>query len=135
MPDTMKNPIGWVEIPVSDLDRAENFYSSLFGFNLDRQEEKEGFTMSWFPMEMESYGAAGTLIKGEGYTPSHDGTLVYFTAPEGSIDKGIEKAQELGVNVLMPKMDIGEHGYIAMLEDTEGNRIAIHAMEDKSKDC
>ena len=125
-----KNPIGWVEIPVANLDRAEKFYSDYFGFSLDRQEERHGVTMSWFPMEMESYGSAATLIQGEHYTPSHEGPLVYFTAPEGSVVKALEKAEAQGISVLVPRVDIGEHGFFAVIEDSEGNRIAIHSMKE-----
>ncbi len=124
-----KNPVGWFEIPVTDLDRAEKFYTDFFGYPLTRQDERHGVTMSWFPMD-EGYGAAGTLIKGSTFTPSHDGTLVYFTAPEGSVTKALEKAEKLGITVLTPLTDIGEHGFFAMLEDSEGNRIAIHSMEE-----
>ena len=123
-----KNPIGWVEIPVTDLDRAEAFYTEYFGFSLARQEERHGVTMSWFPMD-EGYGAAGTLIKGDGYIPSHEGPLVYFTAPEDSVAGGVEKAKQQGITVLAPLVDIGEHGFFAVLEDSEGNRIAIHSMK------
>ena len=125
-----KNPIGWVEIPATDLDRAEAFYSNYFGFQFDRQEEKDGYTMSWFPMDMESYGSGCTLMKGESYVPSHDGPVVYFTAPDASVVKALAKAEEQGITVLMPRMDIGEHGFIAMIQDSEGNRIAIHSMEE-----
>ncbi|MQC26846.1 MAG: hypothetical protein DWG76_05290 [Chloroflexi bacterium] len=64
-------------MPVTDLNRAEKFYGDLFGYTFARQEEKMGVTMSWFPMiggeeAMKTYGAAGTLIKGGGFTPSHD---------------------------------------------------------------
>ena len=124
----MKNPIGWVEIPVADLDRAEAFYQKFFGFTLDRQPTKNGFTMSWFPMDMESYGSAATLIHGEGFTSSSEGTLIYFTAPEGSVEKALVKAQEQGIEVVCPKTDTGEHGFFAILRDSEGNRFAIHSM-------
>lgn len=125
-----KNPIGWFEIPVTDMDRAEKFYGGLFGVTFDRQPEKGGFLMSWWPAgDMEGYGATGTLAKGENYTPSHDGTLVYFTAPNGSVEDGVKKAEALGAKILFPKTSIGEHGYIAWIEDSEGNRIAIHSMD------
>ena len=125
----MKNPIGWIEIPVSDLDRAEKFYSDYFGFDLQRQEEFNGCTMSWFPMDMDSYGAAATLILGPDYTPSHDGPLLYFTAPGDTVDAGLQKAEEMGIKVVTPKTALGEHGFYAIVEDSEGNRIAIHSMK------
>ena len=124
-----KNAIGWVEIPVTDLDRAEKFYTDYFGFKMARQEEKKGFTMSWFPMD-EGYGAAGTLIKGAGYVPSHEGVLVYFTAPnQGTVEDGLKKAEGSGIKILVGKTDIGEHGFFGIIEDSEGNRIAIHSMK------
>jgi uncharacterized protein len=125
----MKNPIGWIEIPVTDLERAEKFYADFLGWKFDRQEPRHGYTMSWFsPMEMESYGSAATLMLGEGYIPSHQGTMIYFSAPE-SVETTEKKAGEMGVKVLIPKMNIGEHGFFAAFEDSEGNRIAVHSMK------
>ena len=123
------NPIGWIEIPVSNLERAEKFYKEYFGFELDRQAEKNGITMSWFPMKMDQYGSACTLIHGEGFVPSHEGATLYFTAPGDTVEKGLEIAEKMGVKVLLPKTDIGEHGFYALIEDSEGNRIAIHSMK------
>lgn len=123
------NPIGWVEIPVTDLDRAEKFYTDFFDFELKRQDEKDGYTMSWFPMDMDGYGAGTTLMKGEGYTPSHDGAIVYFTAPGGTIDKALESANEKEIVILVGKRDLGEHGFMAIIEDSEGNSIALHSMK------
>lgn len=118
------NAIGWFEIPVTDMDRAEKFYEELLGYKLDRQEEKDGHLMSWFPMKENAMGAPGTLMRGEAYKPSHEGTIVYFTAPK--MDEMLERVEGLGGKVLAPKKDIGEYGYIAWVEDTEGNRIALH---------
>lgn len=124
-----KNPIGWVEMPVTDLDRAEKFYADFFGFEMQRQEEKNGYIMSWFPMDMEGYGSGGMLMKGEGYEPSHAGPLVYFTAPGGTIEKALVRAAEQGVTIILPKTSIGEHGFMAVIEDSEGNSVALHSMD------
>ena len=78
---------------------------------------------------MELYGSGAMLTQGEGYTPSHEGALLYFAAPEKGLKKAVQVAEEKGIKVLMPFMDIGEHGFIAFLEDSEGNRIGIHSME------
>jgi len=126
---TQMNPVGWIEIPVSDLDRAEKFYSDFFGFELSRQPEKNGITMSWFPMDMKVYGAACTLMHGEQFTPSHEGSVLYFTAPGGTVEKALEKAEEMGIKVLFPRTDTEGHGFFAWIKDSEGNRIAIHSME------
>lgn len=56
--------------------------------------------------------------------PSHDGSLVYLNVDK--IDLTLEAINSTGGKTLMPKMSIGEHGFIAHFEDTEGNRVALH---------
>lgn len=130
MADTEKqmNVVGWFELPVIDLDRAEKFYTDFFGFDMARQEPKMGYEMAWFPMK-KGYGAAGMLIKGDGYMPSKTGSVLYFPAPNDSVEQALEKATAMGITILCPKTDIGEHGFFAWIEDSEGNRIALHSME------
>jgi predicted enzyme related to lactoylglutathione lyase len=118
------NPVGWTEIPAKDLGRAETFYKDFFGFEMTRQPEANGDEMSWFPMD-EGYGAGGALVKGESYIPSRDGVLVYFTAP-GGVDAALQKAREMNIEVVMEKTQIGEHGLMAVIIDSEGNKIALH---------
>lgn len=126
----MKNPVGWIEIPVIDIGRAENWYQNYFGFEFKRQAEINGVIMSWFPMDMASYGSAATLIQGMNYQPSVAGALVYFESPAESVTAGVQKAKELGIEILIPKTDIGDNGFFAALKDSEGNRIAIHSMQE-----
>jgi len=122
MPTTW-NPVNWFEIPVSDLAQSKAFYEAALGVELTDMDMGP-LKMAWFPMEQAAPGAAGTLVHGEGYTPSHDGSLVYFGVP--SIDAALEKIATLGGKTLMPKMEIGEHGSIAHFEDCSGNRVALH---------
>lgn len=83
--------------------------------------------MAWFPMNMEAVGAAGSLVKGEGRVPSVEGTLVYFSAPD--LVDTLERVKEKGRTALMEKTSIGEHGFIALVQDIEGNRIGLRSME------
>lgn len=119
-----QNPVTWFEIPVSDIKRAATFYERVLGVSLDRNE-MGGSEMAWFPMAQGAPGAAGTLIQGEGYTPSHNGSLVYISV--GDIEGTLKKVAANGGKTLVPKMSIGEHGCIAHFEDCEGNRVALHS--------
>lgn len=119
-----QNPVTWFEIPVSDIKRAATFYERVLGVSLDRNE-MGGSEMAWFPMAQGAPGAAGTLIQGEGYTPSHNGSLVYISV--GDIEGTLKKVAASGGKTIVPKMSIGEHGYIAHFEDCEGNRVALHS--------
>ncbi|HYN09200.1 MAG TPA: VOC family protein [Vicinamibacterales bacterium] len=119
-----QNPVTWFEIPVNDLNKAKTFYERVLGVKLDLND-MGGSQMAWFPMAQGGPGAAGTLIKSEGYTPSHSGSLVYFSVED--IEGALKKAEASGGKTLVPKMSIGEHGFIAHLEDCEGNRVALHS--------
>lgn len=117
------NPVNWFEIPVTDMNRAVKFYTSAFGIEITPSEMGPN-KMGWFPMEMGAAGSAGTLMQGEGYTPSHEGSLVYIHVDK--IDPTLEAISQAGGKTLMPRTSIGEHGFIAHFEDSEGNRVAVH---------
>jgi predicted enzyme related to lactoylglutathione lyase len=117
------NPVNWFEIPVQDLSRAKTFYETVLEIEIF-ETEMGPKKMGWFPMEMGAMGAAGTLVQGDSYTPSHDGSLVYLHVDQ--IDSTLEKVTASGGKTLMPRMSIGEHGSIAHFEDSEGNRVALH---------
>lgn len=125
------NPVGWFEVPVTNMDRAEKFYKDFFGFSFEKRMEMEGgYLLSFFPSVRDAYGAPGALMLGTGYTPSHHGSILYFTAPQENVRKAIEKVEQMGVPVILPRKSIGENGYIAWIEDSEGNAIALHSMKD-----
>ena len=70
-------------------------------------------------------GTAGSLVADEGYTPSHAGTVVYFEVED--IEATLARIGQQGGKTLLPKMGIGEFGFIAHFEDSEGNRVALHS--------
>ena len=123
----MSNPVFHFEIPVNDMDRAVRFYTNVFGYELSRQTV-DGYEMAFFPRDADGPGASGALAKGDVYVPSKTGPIIYFDVPD--IDQVLQRAQALGAKVLYPKKFIGEAGYVAEIEDSEGNRIALSAASD-----
>lgn len=117
------NPVGWFEIPVTDMARARAFYENVFHFEL-AERAHGNVRMAWFPMTPDIPGSPGSLIQGEGYVPSRDGVLVYFTAPD--MAAMLDRVRENNGTVLLDKTSIGEYGYIALILDSEGNRIGLH---------
>jgi imidazolonepropionase-like amidohydrolase/predicted enzyme related to lactoylglutathione lyase len=118
------NPVGWFEIPVTDMPRAKAFYEHVLNvrlqpFNLGPLE------MAFFPMRPGTGGAAGALMKGEAFQPSQQGVQIYFTTPD--IDGTLERVQERAGNVVLPKTPIGPLGFVASFEDSEGNRIGLRS--------
>jgi uncharacterized protein len=120
------NPVVWFEIPVSDMARAAAFYEAVFRWPVKVENMADGMVMGWFPASETGYGASGALVKGEGYVPTLGGTVIYFSEPD--INGALERVKTGGGNVIVEKTNIGRYGFYAWFEDTEGNRIGLHAM-------
>ena len=118
----MTSNIGaYFEIPVTDMDRAINFYQSLLGIELERGSI-HGYDMAFFPFENNVGGISGALCKGDVYKPSIDGSFIYlFTS---NIDEVLSKAVELGSEIMFEKTDAG-NCFVAEIKDSEGNRICF----------
>ena len=121
------NPIGWIEIPVVDMERAITFYEAVFGFTFTRQQMGP-LDMAFFPYIEGSIGSGGALVCNlEYYTPAINGILIYFTAFSGDLSIELERAAAAGGTMVMPKTLISEGvGYMGVFLDSEGNRIALH---------
>ncbi len=121
----MGNAVNWFEIYVTDLNRATKFYSTVLDKELmDLPSPDEG-QMRVFPMEEGAPNAAGSLIKHPMGEPGPGGTIVYFQCDD--VANEIGRVEEAGGKVMMPKSSIGEHGFIAMFQDTEGNVVGLHS--------
>lgn len=118
------NPVSWFEIPVSDYKRAKSFYETILGVTLT-DNDIGGSKMGWFPWDQGAPGSAGTIIQHEAYIPSHHGTMVYLSVDD--IEATLEKIEANGGKTLLGKQSIGEYGFVAHFEDTEGNRVALHS--------
>lgn len=122
----MTNPVGWFEIYVDDMNRAKAFYEAVFGVGLIKLDGTE-FEMLAFPMDQESYGAMGALIKVPGYPSGANSTIVYFSCANCAVEA--ERACKAGGKIEVAKKSIGQYGFIALVVDTEGNMIGLHSIQ------
>jgi len=122
----MRSAINWFEIPVRDLDRAQRFYEALLGRPLRREPMGPSMTLAVF--SYDEPGTGGALMAGpEVAPPSREGSIVYLDASP-SLDAALERAHTLGATLLCPKIVLpGDMGAFAHIEDTEGNRVGLHA--------
>ena len=123
------NPVGWFEIYVADLDRAKTFYQAVLQRPMEDLPTPPGgdLQMCAFTMNPTGPGAAGALVKSPQTGPGSGGTLVYFSTPDCALEAA--RAAAHGGLLLQPKMSIGPYGFIAIVQDTEGNTIGLHSME------
>lgn len=122
----MKNPIIWFEIYVQDMSRAKKFYESVFRVKLERLNNPD-IEMWSFPMDMNSVGASGSLVKMEGVPSGGNSTLVYFSCPDCTVEE--RRVVESGGSIQRGKMSIGEYGFISLVYDTEGNMLGLHSLQ------
>lgn len=120
----MENLVVWFDIPVKNLDRAMGFYSKVLGVTLQRMEQP----MPWAMFPFAPGVASGGLVESKEIGPGKQGTTVYLNGGR-DLAGPLAKVEAAGGKVLQKKTPIGEHGFIAYIEDTEGNRVGLHSMQ------
>ena len=123
--DTSIHALNWFEIPVDDFERARAFYSAIFAFDMP-EHEMFGARMGFFPADFEKGGVGGTIKKEADAKPGSNGTVVYLNCKEG-IDPVLSRIESAGGRIVVPKTSLENIGFIAILEDTEGNHVGLHA--------
>jgi len=106
------------EIPVDDPDRAEKFYSSVFGWTFQR-----------YPGAPQYYGMATTGdtepgINGALFQRGSD-SETSITMSVDSIEDSIARILAEGGQVIQEKTPIPTMGWFATCKDTEGNRFGL----------
>jgi predicted enzyme related to lactoylglutathione lyase len=117
----------WTDIPVTNLDRAVKFYSAILGTEV-RKLSEAGMEYGLLPHEEQN--ASGCLcVRGDSggvdNRPSANEPLIYLSV-EGRLGEAVDAARANGGKVLRARQQIGEHGFRAVVIDSEGNRIALH---------
>jgi uncharacterized protein len=124
----MKNAISWVEIPTTNLQRAQQFYETILDLKLTAFDTPN-LKMRMFPLD-DRMGVGGALVFSGGFhKPSlTDGPLVYLNGnPDVKII--LDRVEKAGGKILVPKTQISpEFGYMCVIQDSEGNRIAFHSV-------
>jgi uncharacterized protein len=111
------------EIPVDDADRAEAFYSKVFGWTFQRFEGAPDY------YGMANTGEENPGINGALYKRGENSATV-LTMSVDSIEDAIATAEANGATVVLGKTPIPGMGYFANLKDTEGNTIGIFTNDE-----
>ena len=122
------NAVGWFDLYVEDMDRAQAFYETVLGAKLERIADPTGETrLLAFPANMTAYGAAGALVKSKHPRPGVGGTMIYFSVE----DCAVQESRVLAAKgkVIRPKFSIGDFGWVTLCADTEGNLFGLNSMK------
>ena len=121
-----RNPVGWFEIYVDDMARAQKFYESVFNIKLQALESPV-IKMHAFPMKGDVPGCTGALVQMPGGRPSGNAVIIYFTCADCAQEAA--RAVTAGGKIFKEKFSIGQYGFIALVHDTEGNMIGLHSRQ------
>lgn len=121
--------VSWFEIPATDLDRATKFYETLFGVELIPMD-MPNIKMRMFPLADMMNNIGGAIVDSGGFhKPSaSDGVLIYLNG-NPDVQHILDKVEAAGGSIFLPKTEISpEYGFMAIIIDTEGNRIGFHSI-------
>jgi uncharacterized protein len=122
----LKNAISWFEIPVTNVERAKKFYETILDIQMTEIKLDTDFVLVLFPVEEGTVG--GALCWNENfYKPTQTGSILYLNA-NPDLQNILEKVEPEGGKIIKSKTRISdEFGFMAFIEDTEGNRLALHS--------
>jgi uncharacterized protein len=125
----MNNAISWFEIAATDLNRAQKFYETIFGITMIPMD-LPNIKMRMFPLEDMMTQVGGAVVDSGGFhkASATDGPLIYLNA-NPDVQNVLDKVVGAGGSIMVPKTEISpEYGYMAVINDTEGNRIGLHSV-------
>lgn len=121
---TFKAPahaVVWFEIPVTDMEKAKTFYSSVL--MTEFQDNNTGPN----PMAIFASSAGPSAISGHLYpgrpAPAGAGPTIHLPLPD-SVENGMERLTAAGGRVLSPVIEIPA-GRFAYCLDPDGNSIGL----------
>jgi predicted enzyme related to lactoylglutathione lyase len=123
-----KNAISWFEIPATDLKRAQVFYETIFDMKMIPLD-LDNIQMRMFPVE-DPMAVGGAIVTSGGFhKPSPtEGPLIYLNG-NPDVQIMLDKVEKAGGKILVPKTQISEEfGYMAVILDSENNRMALHSL-------
>ncbi|NOY63768.1 MAG: VOC family protein [Gammaproteobacteria bacterium] len=118
----------WNELLTSDVAAAKQFYSELFGWQME--------DMACGGMDYTTLKINGDEIGGIMKTPKEAGAMPptwggYVTVDD--VDASVEKVKTLGGKVCLPPQDIPDVGRFCVIQDPQGAMLSLIAYDIKEK--
>ena len=109
-----------------NFERALKFYEDILGSPL-RVDDYLGQKLAYFPMHPKG-AVGGDLVPPSKFNkPSKVGTRVYLGVE--SIDDVLARVIKAGGKLVQAKYPTGDPGFIAIIEDSEGNVVGLNSLK------
>jgi len=117
--------IGFVGIPVTDIQRAREFYEGVLGLKVS--DEMMGGKWIEYAMDDDTLAIANV---GEQWTPSDQGTAVAFEVED--FDKAVKRLKDQHVRFAAEPFET-PCCRMAVVQDPDGNKLIIHKLKPENK--
>jgi hypothetical protein len=124
---TMTGRVVHFEIPVNDIERGRRFFAEAFGWTIDFVPTMDYALVGTTPLDEKGAPIEAGSINGGMYarSPEAPSSAPVITIDVQSIDQTLATIQALGGRQIAPRTPVGELGFIAYFEDTEGNVLGL----------
>jgi uncharacterized protein len=113
------------EIPYDDGGRAKAFYSDVFGWNTQDMPEME-YTMAMTgPVGENGMPSEPGFINGGLFQRQDTLNVPVLTIGVDSIEEALDKVEASGGKTVEAKQAVGDMGFTAYINDSEGNLIGL----------
>ena len=102
----MPNPVAYFELGGRNAANLKEFYSDLFGWNIEAAGQS-GAGTDYFHIEQTEDGISGGIIQTSGEMPP---SYVMFYVSVEDIQASLDKAESLGGTTLVPRYPFPETG-------------------------
>ena len=111
----------WADLNTSSRDRAAQFYSDLFGWQIMKEDEDPAHDYWHIKNGEEFIGGIPPVVHLHPGTPAH--WLAYFNVSDCDLTAG--EAKKFGATVYMPPTDFEDVGRISVIADPQGATFAV----------
>ena len=116
----------WFEIPFDESERAQKFYSDVFGWQINKFPDMDYYaTMTTESDPQTMMPKKPGAVNGGMFKKDPTGSHPILVIGVSSVDEYIKKVESAGGKTVMPKINFGEMGIYARVSDPEGNIIGI----------
>ncbi len=119
------NEIVHFEIPVDDLERAQKFYKTAFGWQMNYMKEMDYTMVQTTEVDEKQMPKKPGAINGGMMKRGGDVKSPVVTIDVADIDAAIVEVEKNGGKALGKKMKVGDMGWSAYFKDPEGNVIGL----------
>ncbi len=115
------------EIASTDQEKADKFYSDLFEWNVETMQPP----MEYKYIQTGEGHPTGGIVPADGEMGKEGDVMLYVSTDD--VDASLAKAESLGGAILTPKFEIPTVGWMGVIGDPTGNKVAVIKFVEQSE--